>query len=352
MSHNRQLNHTKIHSIAKQARFGIIVITALNNPKGDQIWKSEIKSSSCGSAAPDIELLPALSAYFGVTIDELFALSDDTRMERIQNMIWDVRYLNPAEVENERQFLLEKAAREPNNGRPHELLADLENHLAGEHREKAAEYAKEALRRNPDLREAHSSLVEAMNGKCSDWCVANHHALINYYEEFVAAHPDNFRGYLWLMDQLLDDNRLAEAWKYWETFSHIDNTYRTPLYEGKLLWRAGDKAAAMEVWCGMQQRFPDEWCVWLSMGDLMAQTADYEEAKRFYRKALDTMAPPRFVDGLESIAQVCELQGDIPGAIAALEEELMVFAKEWNFTSGETADVVHREIARLKMKMA
>ena len=64
------------------------------------------------------------------------------------------------------------------------------------------------------------------------------------------------------------------------------------------------------------------------------------------------MAPPRYVDGLESIAQICELQGDICGAIAAYEEELEVFRKEWNFTTGETADVVHREIARLKKKMA
>lgn len=70
------------------------------------------------AATPDIELLPAISAYFGVTIDELFAISDDTRMERIQNMLWDVRFLDPASVENERQFLLDKARREPENGRP------------------------------------------------------------------------------------------------------------------------------------------------------------------------------------------------------------------------------------------
>ena len=36
------------------------------------------------AAMPDVQLLPAISAYFGVTIDALFALSDDTRMERIQ----------------------------------------------------------------------------------------------------------------------------------------------------------------------------------------------------------------------------------------------------------------------------
>lgn len=304
-----------------------------------------------GAAAPDISMLPGLSAYFGVTIDELFSLSDDTRMERIQNMIWDVRYLNPSDVENEQQFLLEKARREPENGRPHELLADLENHLAGEHRERASEYAKEALRRDPNLRGAHSSLVEAMNGQCGDWYAANHHALIRYYQEFVAEHPDNLRGLLWLMDQLLDDNRIDEAWRYWNQFAQVDHTYRTPMYEGKILWHSGRTDDALKVWEKMQSEYPDEWCVWLNMGDVMARCANYEEAKHFYRKAVDIMAPPRYVDGLESIAQICELQGDIPGAIAALREELELFDKEWHFTTGETADVVRREIARLEKKL-
>ena len=78
-----------------------------------------------GVATPDIGMLPDISAYFGVTIDELFALSDDTRMERIQNMLWDIRFIPQADVDSAREFLLEKAKREPENGRPHELLADL-----------------------------------------------------------------------------------------------------------------------------------------------------------------------------------------------------------------------------------
>ena len=104
----------------------------------------------------------------------------------------------------------------------------------------------------------------------------------------------------------------------------------------------------MQVWSRMQEEFSDEWCVWLSMGDVMARSGNYEGAKSYYRKALDTMAPPRFVDSLESIAQICELQGDIDGAVAALEEELELFEKEWNFSTGETADKVRREIARLR----
>ena len=69
-----------------------------------------------GVATPDIALLPDISAYFGVTIDELFSLPDDTRMERIQNMLWDDRYYDPAEVETTREFLLAKGKKEPDNG--------------------------------------------------------------------------------------------------------------------------------------------------------------------------------------------------------------------------------------------
>ena len=301
-----------------------------------------------GTASPEIGMLPGISAYFGVTIDELFALSDDTRMERIQNMIWDVRYLNGADVENARQFLLEKAQREPENGRPHELLADLENHLAKEHHDRAAEYAMEALRRDPSLREAHSELAEAMGGICGDWNVDNHHALIRFYKDYIAEHPDCRNAYLWLMDQLLDAERLEEVRRYLDAYTRIDQSYRISMYEGKLLWAAGDRDGAMAIWDRMLRDFAEDWGAWMNMGDVMARCARFEEAKTYYREGLKRMQPPRFVDSLECIAQICEIQGDCTGAIAALEEKLALFASDWNFTTGETADTVRREIERLK----
>jgi len=301
-----------------------------------------------GTAAPDIELLPLLSAYFGVTIDELFALSDDVRMERIQNMIWDVRYLNPADVENERNFLLEKARREPDNGRPHELLADMENHLAREHRALAAEYAMEALRRDPELRVAHSELVQAMDGKCADWCASNHNALIRWYKEYVRKHPDNRRAILWLMDQLIDDNRLKEASEYCDRFAGLDNTYRVDMYRGLIAWQGGQRELAAEIWETMCTRHPEEWGLWLNMADVMARSGEYETAKAYYRRSLTLTPVPRVVDALESIAQVCEIQGDFAGAVTALEEELELMDTDWHFTTGESADIVRREIARLR----
>ncbi len=303
------------------------------------------------TASPDIALLPSLSAYFGVTIDELFALSDDTRLERIQNMLWDVRFLNPADADNAREFLLDKARREPDNGRPLELLADLENHLAKEHHTHAAEYAREALLRDPDLSEAHGELKLSMNGWCKDWAYNNRSELIEFYKDYLKTHPDCKNAYLHILDNLLADFRLTEAWQYLDRYAQLDNSYRIPLYRGLIEWFAGHRDEAFDIWSQMEQDHPENWCVYQNIGDFLVRSERYTEAIGYFRRALEVMPSPRWCDPIESIAQVYELMGDLPAAIAAWKEELTMFETEWDFTTGETADVVRRQIARLEAKL-
>lgn len=52
----------------------------------------------------------------------------------------------------------------------------------------------------------------------------------------------------------------------------------------------------------------------------------------------------------EALAQLYERMGDYGSAIAVLKEELEVFRREWDFSTGESADVVRREIDRLERK--
>lgn len=304
-----------------------------------------------GVATPDIAMLPEISAYFGVTIDELFALSDETRMERIQNMLWDVRFLNQVDVDSATAFLLEKAAKEPKNGRPHELLADLENHIAREHHTRAAEYAKEALGRDPKLRDAHGELVWAMNGKVADWNGTNHCALIDFYERYIQAHPDCKNAYMDIMEQLMDDYRMEEAASYCDKYAQLDNSYRVPLYRGKIAWYDGRREEAFAIWEEMEHKFPEEWCVYHNMADFFTRSRRYEEAEVYYRKAIDIQKAPRYCDPFEALAQFYEMRGKYAEAIRVLQEELDVCDKEWNFTTGESADVVRREIQRLEKKL-
>ena len=300
-----------------------------------------------GVATPDIALLPDISAFFGVTIDELFALSDDTRMERIQNMLWDDRYYDPAEVETTREFLLAKGKKEPDNGKVYELLAEMENHLAQEHHEKAADYAKEALRRSPDLRQPHSELTIAMNGIHPDWNMCNHYLLIEYYEDFLKINPNCRRAYMWLIDQLIDDYRLDEAEEYCSRFAQIDDTYRVSLYHGMIAWQRGERDTAFEIWADMERKYPDEWCVYHYIGDYMVRTGRYDEAMCYYRKALDVQPSPPLVDPLQAMAQLCEIRGNISGAIAARREEADIIENVWKI-NGEELDCVLRDIERLE----
>ena len=304
-----------------------------------------------GVATPDIALLPDISAYFGVTIDTLFALSDETRMERIQNMLWDVRYLNQADVDATREFLLEKAKREPSNGRPHELLADMENHIAREHQSRAAEYAMEALRRDPGMRNAYGELNWAMGGRIADWNGSSHYALIDFWEKYIQEHPHCRNAHMEIIEQLLDDYRIKEAREYCKHMATFDKSYRVTLYRAKIEWQDGNRGKALEILQNMEQEFPEEWCVYHHIADYLQWNGQNTRVPEYYRKALEVQKSPRLVDPLEALAQFYERIGDHASAIAALEEELMVFEQEWNFTEGESADVVRREIQRLKKKI-
>ena len=303
-----------------------------------------------GVATPDIAMLPEISAYFGVTIDELFALSDETRMERIQNMLWDVRFLNQVDVDSATAFLLEKAAKEPQNGRPHELLADMENHIAREHQTRAAEYAKESLNREPNLRNAQDELIWGTNGKVADWNATNHCALIDFLESFIRKNPHSKNAYLDIMEQLMDDYRMEEAAAYCDKYAALDNSYRVPLYRGKIAWYDGLREEAFAIWEEMERDFPKEWCVYHNLADFFTRSRRYEEAEIYYRKAIDIQKAPRFTDPFEALAQFYEMRGNCQAAIDVLLEELEVFDKEWHFTTGESADVVRREIERLNRK--
>ena len=59
----------------------------------------------CGTSIPDVQMLPEIAVYFGITIDQLFAMAPEQQMERIENRIYARGLFDEAE---ERQ--LEQAA--------------------------------------------------------------------------------------------------------------------------------------------------------------------------------------------------------------------------------------------------
>ncbi len=301
-----------------------------------------------GVTLPEVDLLPHIAIFFGVTIDRLFAMSDEQAMARIQNMLYDVREFDPGQIAADRAFLLDKGRREPQNSRPFTLLADLENHLAHAHRRQAADYAREALRRQPDDNTACNELTDALGGRFWEWNFSNHAHLIRLFQELIEKNPETQSLRLWLLDQLLDAGRLDEAQQVLTEHALRDSGYRTALYRGKLLWHRGQKQEAYALWRQALRDDPHEWRLPNTIADHLALDGDLSQALEYYRLTWQTDKPPRCLNALESMAQIYELQGDLPAAIAVLQEELEAYHREHDYHQGESYAVVQREIARLQ----
>ncbi len=85
-----------------------------------------------GTNMPDIQLLPDLSVIFGISIDDLFAMTDDCRMNRIENSIDNVRFLSAEEFSQHEKYLLGCIGKEDLRDRGTLLLALLYNKRAEE----------------------------------------------------------------------------------------------------------------------------------------------------------------------------------------------------------------------------
>lgn len=296
-----------------------------------------------GLTAPDIALLPKLSVYFGVTIDELFDMTDESHMERIQNMIWGERFLSQRDFDYAETYLTDKLKDEKRREDCLELLAGLHNHRARGHYEKAVQYAREGLSLDPDRKCFHSELCEAAKGSLKDWCSSNHHTLINYYKDLMLKSPDSANVYLWLINNLIADGRLAEARLAADKIKKLCPGYRYLFYLGEIEKASGNHKKALEYWNQMITEYPNEWCAQLYMGDCMARLSKYDEAVTYYWKAMDIQPRPRFTDGPMSIAHIREIQGRYKEAAEAMDEMLKILREDWKISVGESYDEPLRE---------
>lgn len=304
---------------------------------------------------PDITLLPAISIYFGITIDELFELSEKSQLERIQNMLWEERVISEEDFNYAERFLSEYTRTSNKEGKliadGYRLLSNLYNHRAASDHEKAAEYAKLSLSYVADNKDAHSNLVEASKGAIDDWNFKNHHKLISYYKEYTKKNPENWSGYLYLIDNLLEDYRLEEAREELEKFKKVRPCYLVKQYEGRISYLEGKSEEAFQCWNQMVEENPTEWLSWFCRGNNYAKLARYQEAIPDLRKACELQPKPRYTDSYEAIAHIYEVLGDYKSAIKEYENEIKLLRDEWKIEFGETVERPKREIERLTRKL-
>lgn len=267
-------------------------------------------------------------------------------------MLWDKRFLMQQEFDEEERFLQEKCREDETRPRATLLLAQLYCKRAREYNDLASPLARQSLELNPDCKEAHNAIFDAENGAYLDWNATNHYRTIDFYKNFLAAHPDNHSAHLWLLDLLIADRRCAEAREVLDQMHRLKPTYNDDFYLGCIFMQEGHIDDALAQWKAMCASYPDTWEVYVMRASELAKLGYYDEAITDYEKAMSLMPSPRFIDPDEAIAQICEIRGDYEAAIACYEKVIELMRTDWSEMQGEAIDAPLRNIARLRERMA
>lgn len=304
-------------------------------------WETE-------SSTPDIALLPNIAVFFGIAIDELFHIPNEAEFERIENMFWHERRINPETFSHCIRFLENVLQDDPRNVRAYKCLAYLYNHRAKSDHETAGEYAKKVLEMDPEEKSGLVAFLEANNGVCGDEWYDNHFEVIAYFKEFLKINPDNVLGLRGMIQNLLDDGRYDEAVPYIEHLYEVAKDYKYEIYMGDVMFGKGRREEAVSYWDQAVTRYSETWQAYCCRADRYKKLGRYEEALEDYEKCFVIQEPPRITDGLHSMAQLHEFLGDYAAAIGDRERLIKCLQDEYNTVSGEGINSQKREIARLK----
>ena len=301
----------------------------------------------CGNSIPDVQLLPEIAVFFGVTIDQLFAMTPEQQMERIENRIYTRGLFSEAEQRQLEQQLHAFAEDPAHAGQAQMILTKLYNNQAEQYRLLAVEHGKEAVERTGDA-DAISELAQAWGSYLPDWCARNHHALIDWYSDYCSRRPENRAALMWLLDNLIDDRRLSEAGVWLDKLARMDSSFRVPMYRYQIALAAGKSGEAEKLLTQLENMENQEWCWAVTLGDIYTQRQEYDRAIEWYRRGQEIQPAPKYTDSAVSIAHICEIRGDKAGAIAAYREQLRLMREDWGIVSGEECDEVERAIRKLQ----
>lgn len=297
-------------------------------------WENDV-------TAPDIALLPQISVELGVTIDELFSITDEVRLSRIENLLstsGDNIVISERDFDSYRTFLIEHKDVPELRGRSLTALSWLYNQQSVGYRMSAAKYAKEAIEAEPYNKSNHSALCAAWNGADRDWYAANNYELIGFYLSFVEKYPDNVPALQLLLDNLIADNRADEAERVLAKLKRCDKSCRAAWYEAQICHMRGDSEGREKVLSHMTEEFSEDWLAWSYKGDFYARLAEYDKASECWLRSHELQSAPKLIDDLLCLAEVCVIRRQYDKAAQYYRQAVEVLKTDYSTTEGDMVD--------------
>ena len=302
---------------------------------------------------PDIALLPLLAEVFGVSIDELFDLTDEQRLNRIENRM-DVEEDLPQDVFAEyEEYLKALLADGRSQKRAADLLAYLYWHRMDTYARKTSRQAKEAIRLAPGEKGCQWMLQKACGYAPWDWNIANHAAAVEFYREMARLEPESVQPCYELLSNLIADHRTVEAEEVLERMRAMPGAKPVlcEVYRAHIALARFDEAEADGIIEGLIAAHPQDCACLFEAAQYYAKKCDYAKAVEYYERSFEKETRrPRFQDELMGIADICEITGDYRKAADTWGRIADLLREEWGMTEGVELQRAQNEKARLLEK--
>lgn len=311
-----------------------------------------------GTAMPDITALPLLSREFGVSIDELFDLTQENRLQRIANRMEQQEELPPDVFREYEDYLRDQLQKGGDRVQILSLLAQLFHHRMEADSRRVKEFAREAILMKPEIKDCQWLLEKAEGATTWDWNVGNHAAVIDFYYQVIAqdkVEPRTPLPYYYLIDNLLADRRTQEAKKIVDAVEKLPacNRVLPPAYRAHIALIENGQQAGDAVIEKALKNMPEESGMMFEAAQYYARTCRYDEALALYERCwtAEESKKPRYSDPLQGMAIIYEIRGEYDKAVCMQEKLLETLKTEWGYTDEVPVQETLREIQRLREKM-
>lgn len=309
-----------------------------------------------GTTMPDITLLPLLSTEFGVTIDELFDLTTEQKLKRIERRI-DLEEEFSDETFREYSSFLKNLLTEHNDKRKVlSVLALLYHHRMESDSKRVSKYAREAISLAPEIKECQWLLQKAEGASIWDWNIDNHASIIDFYKLIIKNNtvtPKSPLPYYEVMDNLIADHRTDEAKEYLAEYKKLPahKPFLVPVYEAHIALAEYNEKGADEIMAAALTEFSDNSGFLFENAQYHARKCNYKHAIEYYELSwqAEEKRKPRYTDALDAIATIYTITGENEKAIKTYERMIKCIKEEWGYKSEDAAVIeVERKISRLQ----
>ncbi len=307
-------------------------------------------------AMPDITLLPLLAEAFGVSIDELFDLTVEEKLRRIENRMEKEDELSADIFKEYEKFLLDEADKKEHKYKATSLLAHLYHHKMEADARRVRKYAEEAIMMCPEKKDCQW-LLNMAAGQCVwDWNVSNHASVIDFYKKVIendSGTPKTPLPYYYLIDNLLADSRVEEAKKYVAEMSALPahNPILIPTYKAHIALAEHDAEKCEAIFMEGMKEFSNNGIYLFEIAQYYAGRANYEKAIEYYEMSWNAEEnnKPRYTDTLEGIAAIYGILGNNEKLIETYDRIIELLKNEWDY-SDDDRQVVEFENKKRQVK--